>query len=200
MPNVPREGVSEPDGLGTSFTRSTMVWGPSLALFRSYRRHLRGQKFVLVAGLSRVLASAVSAGTGAYLAAKGDREIYEAGVARERAAVAGNRGEAQKLLSMYFQMKGLPVEDTDAIVQHLSKDPHQLLRVLSTYRLHATEDALDDPISSGLSAAFATAVGAFIPVLPFLFSGGNRAFLWAASVSLLAHFAGGAVKSLITVR
>jgi VIT1/CCC1 family predicted Fe2+/Mn2+ transporter len=161
---------------------------------------LGDQRFVLVAGLSGVLASAVSAGTGAYLAAKGDREIYEAGVAREREAIAGNRGEAQELLSMYLQMKGLPGEDADAIVQHISKNPHQLLRVLSTYRLNATEDALDDPFSSGFLSAIATAIGAFIPVVPFLFFGGDRAFAWAAGVSLLAHFAIGASKSLITVR
>jgi VIT1/CCC1 family predicted Fe2+/Mn2+ transporter len=53
---------------------------------------------------------------------------------------------------------------------------------------------------SALSGALSTAVGAFIPVVPFFFMSGYRAVVWAAIISLLAHFAVGAAKSLITVR
>ena len=42
--------------------------------------------FVLIAGLAGMIASALSMGSGAYLAAKSEREIYEAEFARERAA------------------------------------------------------------------------------------------------------------------
>ena len=51
-----------------------------------------------------------------------------------------------------------------------------------------------------LSGALSTAVGAFIPIIPFFFFSGYRAVIWAAIISLLAHFAVGAAKSLITVR
>jgi len=39
-----------------------------------------------------------------------------------------------------------------------------------------------------------------IPIIPFFFVGGYVAVIWAAVISLLAHFAVGAAKSLITVR
>ena len=43
-------------------------------------------------------------------------------------------------------------------------------------------------------------MGAFIPIIPFFFLSGFRAVIWAAVISLLAHFAVGASKFLITVR
>ncbi len=178
------------DGLGAIFGIVSGVSGATLG----------NQKFVLVAGLSGMMASAISAGTGAYLAAKGDREIYEEGVNREREAISMNRAEAQELLSLIYQVKGLPVEDADSIVRHIAKNPHQLLRALSAQRLNSTEEALSNPFKAAISGALATAIGAFIPVIPFFFSGGFRAVMWAGFISLAAHFAVGASKSLITVR
>ena len=50
------------------------------------------------------------------------------------------------------------------------------------------------------SGALSTAVGAFIPIVPFFFMTGYPAVILSATVSLIAHFAVGAAKSLITVR
>ena len=47
-------------------------------------------------------------GSGAYLAAKSEREIYMAEVAREREAIQMNGPEARELLSLYYQVKGCP--------------------------------------------------------------------------------------------
>jgi VIT1/CCC1 family predicted Fe2+/Mn2+ transporter len=43
-------------------------------------------------------------------------------------------------------------------------------------------------------------VGAFVPIIPFFFTSGMPAVVIAAVVSLAAHFAVGAAKSLITIR
>ena len=53
---------------------------------------------------------------------------------------------------------------------------------------------------SAFSGALSTAVGALIPIIPFFFMAGIPAVLAAAAVSLVAHFAVGAAKSLITIR
>jgi len=45
-----------------------------------------------------------------------------------------------------------------------------------------------------------TAIGAFIPVIPFFFMAGIPAIIVAAIISLIAHFSVGAAKSLITIR
>jgi VIT1/CCC1 family predicted Fe2+/Mn2+ transporter len=155
---------------------------------------------VLLAGLSGLIASALSMGSGAYLAAKSEREIYHAELAREREAIQMNGPEARELLSLYYQVKGLPEEDAQHMVNHIASDPEQMLRALAGERLGTSEEALSNPMISASSGALSTAVGAAIPIIPFFFMHGVEAVVAAAAISLAAHFAVGAAKSLITVR
>jgi len=178
------------DGLGAIFGIVSGVSGATAG----------NPKYVLLAGLSGMIASALSMGSGAYLAAKSEREIYHAEIAREREAIQMNGPEARELLSLYYQVKGLPEEDALHMVNHIASDPDQLLRALSAERLGSSEEALANPMVSATSGALSTAVGAIIPVIPFFFLQGIPAIVAAAVVSLAAHFAVGAAKSLITVR
>jgi vacuolar iron transporter family protein len=75
-----------------------------------------------------------------------------------------------------------------------------MLRALAFERLNTTEEGLRNPWTSAISGALSTAIGAFIPVVPFFFLSGYTAVIVSAIVSLAAHFAVGAAKSLITVR
>ena len=178
------------DGLGAIFGIVSGVSGATAG----------DSKYVLLAGLSGMIASALSMGSGAYLAAKSEREIYHAELAREREAIAMNGPEARELLSLYYQVKGLPEADALHMVSHIANDPEQLLRALASERLGPSEEALSNPLVSASSGALSTAVGAMIPVIPFFFLSGVEAVIAAAVVSLAAHFAVGAAKSLITVR
>jgi VIT1/CCC1 family predicted Fe2+/Mn2+ transporter/rubrerythrin len=182
------------DGLGAIFGIVSGVSGATLG------DPAQTSHYVLLAGLSGMIASALSMGSGAYLAAKSEREIYHAEIAREREAIAMNGPEARELLSLYYQVKGLPEEDAIHMVNHIASDPEQLLRALSAERLGSSEEALANPLISASSGALSTAVGAIIPVIPFFFMQGIPAVIAAAIVSLAAHFAVGAAKSLITVR
>ncbi len=178
------------DGLGAIFGIVSGVSGATAG----------DSKYVLLAGVSGLIASALSMGSGAYLASKSEREIYEAEIVREREAIQMNGPEARELLSLYYQVKGLPEEDADRVVDHIARDPEQMVKVLARERLGITEDALSNPLVSAASGALSTAIGAAIPVVPFFFMQGVPAIIAAAIVSLLAHFAVGAAKSLITVR
>lgn len=178
------------DGLGAIFGIVSGVSGATAG----------DSKYVLLAGLSGMIASALSMGSGAYLAAKSQREIYQAELAREREAIYMNGPEARELLSLYYQVKGLPEADADNMVNHIANDPDQLLRALASERLGSSEDSLSNPLVSATSGALSTAVGAIIPIIPFFFMHGVEAVIAAAVISLIAHFAVGAAKSLITVR
>jgi VIT1/CCC1 family predicted Fe2+/Mn2+ transporter/rubrerythrin len=178
------------DGLGAIFGIVSGVSGATSG----------DSKYVLLAGLSGMIASALSMGSGAYLAAKSNQEIYQAEVAREREAIQMNGPEARELLSLYYQVKGLPEVDALHMVNHIASDPGQLLRALASERLGSSEEALSNPLVSACSGALSTAIGAAIPIIPFFFLHGLSAVVAAAIISLAAHFAVGAAKSLITVR
>jgi VIT1/CCC1 family predicted Fe2+/Mn2+ transporter len=178
------------DGLGSIFGIVSGVSGATLG----------NSHFVLIAGLAGMIASALSMGSGAYLAAKSEREIYEAEYAREEEAVALNESEAREVLSLTYQVRGLSSDDADRFVDHLALDKQRLVQALARERLGKTEEGLSEPLTSALSGALSTAVGAFIPIVPFFFATGLRAIVLAAVISLIAHFAVGAAKSLITIR
>jgi len=178
------------DGLGAIFGIVSGVSGATLG----------NSKFVIIAGMVGMIASALSMGSGAYLAAKSEREIYEAEYSREREAVEFNEAEAREVLSLSYQIRGLPPEEADHFVEHLARDKSQFIRMLAKERLNITEDGLRKPWTSAISGALSTAIGATIPVVPFFFLSGYPAVIVAAIVSLLAHFAVGAAKSLITIR
>lgn len=178
------------DGLGAIFGIVSGVSGATVG----------NSKFVIIAGMVGMIASALSMGSGAYLAAKSEREIYEAEFSREREAVEHNEAEAREVLSLGYQIRGLPPEEADHFVEHLARDKTQFVRTLAQERLNTTEEGLRKPLTSAISGALSTAIGATIPVIPFFFLNGYPAVVVAAIVSLVAHFAVGAAKSLITIR
>ena len=178
------------DGLGAIFGIVSGVSGATLG----------NSKFVIIAGMVGMIASALSMGSGAYLAAKSEREIYEAGFSREREAVENNEAEAREVLSLSYQIRGLTPEEADRFVEDLARDKSQLVRALARERLNTTEEGLRKPWTSALSGALSTAVGAVIPIIPFFFLSGYPAIICAAMVSLVAHFVVGAAKSLVTIR
>ena len=178
------------DGLGAIFGIVSGVSGATLG----------NSRIVLLAGIAGMVASALSMGSGAYLAAKSEREIYDAEFARERDAVEYNEAEAREVLSLSYQIRGLPADEADRFVEQLARNKSELVNALAQQRLNTTPEALRKPWTSAISGALSTAVGAFIPIVPFFFVSGYRAVVWAAVISLLAHFAVGAAKSLLTIR
>lgn len=178
------------DGLGAIFGIVSGVSGATLG----------DSKVVLLAGLAGMIASALSMGSGAYLAAKSEREIFEAEIHKEEEALKEHPDAAREEMSILYQLKGVPQEDANRMAEFLADNPSQFLRTMAAEKLNLTEDGLSNPITSAVSGSISTAVGAFIPVIPFFFMSGLPAVEVAAIVSLLAHFAVGAAKSLITVR
>lgn len=156
--------------------------------------------YVLLAGLAGMIASALSMGSGAYLAAKSERELYEAELHRERAEIDEDPDEEREEMALFYQLKGVPEDEAESMAGHLARDPDLFLRTMAAEELKLSEDALSNPIVSAISGSLSTAVGAFIPIIPFFFMSGYTAIIVAAIVSLAAHFAVGAAKSLITVR
>jgi vacuolar iron transporter family protein len=75
-----------------------------------------------------------------------------------------------------------------------------MLKALAHEELGLSESGFPTPWVSGLSATLSTAVGAFIPLTPFFFMAGMQALVVSGAVSVLAHFAVGAAKSLVTTR
>jgi VIT1/CCC1 family predicted Fe2+/Mn2+ transporter/rubrerythrin len=160
----------------------------------------QGSHIVLVAGLAGAIASALSMGCGAYLAARSEAEVHEAHVYGERREVDEDPEGEQHELALMYQLKGLSESEAMLLADRVSQNPSTMLKTMLHEEMELTEAAGGDPKKSALAAAVSTAAGAIIPVTPFFFLTGVTAIAIAAVVSIAAHFAVGALKSLVTLR
>src|SRR5437667_4604385 len=159
-----------------------------------------GSQVVLAAGLAGTLASALSMGAGAYLASNSEREVYESEVSRERAEIQEDPQEERLELELFYQLKGLSPEEAAAMAGRLENEPKQFLRALVHEELGLSEETFPNPVKSTFSAGISTAIGGFIPIIPFFFTVGMPAVIASFIISTIAHFAVGASKALITTR
>jgi VIT1/CCC1 family predicted Fe2+/Mn2+ transporter len=158
-----------------------------------------GSSFVLTAGVSAAVASALSMATGAFLAERSEAEVAAANVERERQEVAERPEEEREELSLFYQLKGIDEATADAMADQLASQPESMLKALSAEEFGIAGDR-SDPKEAALAAGVSTGLGAMVPVIPFIFTTGTVAIVLAAVISLIAHFLVGAAKSLVTLR
>jgi VIT1/CCC1 family predicted Fe2+/Mn2+ transporter len=178
------------DGLGAAFGVVSGVAGAT---------HVNSS-FVLLSGFASMIASALSMGSGAYLATKSEREVYEAELEKERREIEENPDEEREELSLFYQLKGFSTEDADRMASRMSEKPEEMLKTLAHEELGLSERAFPNQWKSAASATVSTAIGAAVPVLPYLFSSGLTALTISFAISTAAHFAVGAAKVVVTGR
>src|SRR3954463_11384648 len=159
-----------------------------------------GSEVVLAAGLAGTLASALSMGAGAYLSSKSQREVYESEIAREQAEIDEDPHEELVELELFYQLKGFSADEAHTMAERLQREPKQFLRTLVHEELGLSEESFPNPLRSTISATVSTAVGGFIPIIPFFFTVGMPAVVASFVISTVAHFVVGASKALVTTR
>jgi len=160
---------------------------------------LNSDHAVLVAGLAGMVADALSMGSSGYLAAKSEREVHEHEIAMEREEIRLMPDLEREELSLIYQAKGIPAAQAEAIAQEVMKDPERALQEQVRDELGIGEPS-STPMREAWITGTATALGAFIPVAPFLFGAGRWVIWTSFALAMLSHFAVGAARSFFTGR
>lgn len=161
---------------------------------------LQSGKVVLTAGLIAMLASALSMGASAFMASKSEREVYEAEIAREKLEIEQSPEHEKEELQLLFQLKGLSESEAQLMADRIAANPDQFLKTMAQEELGLSQRHFPNPLTGAFSAALSTGIGGSLPIIPFFFTRGLPALLCSAAIGLLAHFAVGAAKSLVTAR
>ena len=117
-----------------------------------------------------------------------------------RTTASVNPEEEKEEMALFYQLQGFSEEESQRMAERLAENPEQMVQAMAQQELGLSEHHFPNPWVSSGSAAVSTAVGAFIPIIPFFFVGGFEAVVIAFVVSIAAHFLVGASKSLITAR
>jgi VIT1/CCC1 family predicted Fe2+/Mn2+ transporter len=156
---------------------------------------------ILITGLAGLIAGAGSMALGEWLSVQSSRELLQRQLEIEREELATAPAEEAEELALIYQTKGVSADEARVLADRVIASPASALETL------AREELAIDPEELGGSAWVAAAtsfllfaVGAVIPVLPFVMLAGQTAVIASIALSAVALFALGAAITLLTGR
>ena len=145
-----------------------------------------GGHTIVLTGLAGLIAGACSMATGEFISVSSQSELAQAEIAKERRELAARPEEELRELALIYEAKGVHPQLAANVARELSADPDVALRVHVQEELGVDPDDLPSPWTAAASSFLAFAVGALIPLLPFLFGTSTLApALVASSAALL---------------
>jgi VIT1/CCC1 family predicted Fe2+/Mn2+ transporter len=157
-------------------------------------------KLILLGGIAGLLAGSFSMAAGAYVSMTSQRELFQRQIDLEREELRMMPEEEERELASLYRAKGFTPDEAKRIAHRLFKDPEAALDTLIREELGLDPDELGNPWRAAGGSLVAFAVGAAVPVVPYLFGGGGTIFAVSIAISLVAMFAVGVGVSLLTGR
>jgi VIT1/CCC1 family predicted Fe2+/Mn2+ transporter len=157
-------------------------------------------RIIILTGVAGLLAGAFSMAAGEFVSMLTQREMFEYQIGQERDELERYPAEEAEELALIYAARGVPLEEARSITRRLVANPVQALNTLAREELGLNPDDLGSPWVAAISSFIAFALGAILPLAPFLLGAGSQAIAIAAALSLCALFAVGAALSLFSGR
>ncbi len=191
---------------GNSGTLRAAVFGindglvSNLALVMGFAGAATANEMIVLAGVAGLLAGAFSMAAGEYISMQSQKELFERQIELEREELRFMPEQEQEELAALYRTKGLSEEEAEMVSKRLMQDPEAALDTKIREELGLDPDELGSPWGAAGYSFAAFALGAFVPLLPFLLLTGTTAIAISAGLALVALFVVGALVSLLTGR
>ena len=156
----------------------------------------QNSKVVIFAGLSHLVAGAVSMGAGEYLSSAAQRRVVAAATREAREIGQAEPYVAQEGLVEALQGEGLDRPSAYRVVALLSRSRNALATMFQATALGVSggdaDDSTGDAVKGALVMAGSFAVGAILPVIPYFLVHGVVALVLSIAIACTAIFAVGA--------
>jgi vacuolar iron transporter family protein len=153
---------------------------------------------VVLAGLAGLAAGAFSMAAGEYTSVASQSEAAQREIDKERREIIANPvAETDELAQMYVD-KGLDRDLANEVARQIHVDVDNAVSVHAREELGVDPDDLPSPTLAAVSSFLSFAVGALIPVLPYLL--GADDLVPGLVITLVALFGCGAVVTQVTSR
>jgi VIT1/CCC1 family predicted Fe2+/Mn2+ transporter len=153
---------------------------------------------VIITGLAGLASGAFSMATGEYVSVASQAELTAAEIEVEKREIARVPEAEEAELAAIYIARGVEPRLARQVAHQLSQDPEQAWRVHAREELGVDPDDLPSPYLAAGSSFAAFAVGAILPLLPYLL--GATTMLGSAILGALGLFAAGAAVSRFTTR
>ncbi|POX39932.1 hypothetical protein C3486_16260, partial [Streptomyces sp. Ru73] len=159
------------DGLVSNLALMTGVAGGSVS-----------QQTIVITGLAGLAAGAFSMAAGEYTSVASQRELVQAELDVERRELRKHPKDEQAELAALYESRGVEPALAREVAAQLSKDPEQALEIHAREELGIDPGDLPSPLVAAVSSFGSFALGALLPVLPYLL---GASALWPAVVLAL---------------
>ncbi|HKA95963.1 MAG TPA: VIT1/CCC1 transporter family protein [Streptosporangiaceae bacterium] len=156
------------------------------------------QHIIVLTGLAGLAAGAFSMATGEYVSVSSQNELVEAEVRKERHELEIHPEAERAELASMLRHRGIDASLADQVAQQISTNPEEALGMHVREELGVDHRELPSPMTAAGASLATFAVGALIPLLPYLL---GYDMLWAAlGLAAVAAFIGGGLVARLTDR
>ncbi len=175
------------DGLVTNVSLISGVGGGGLS-----------QHTIVLTGLAGLVAGACSMAAGEFVSVSSQNELVGSEVAKERYELEHNPSGEQAELAAMYRARGVDPDLAAEVARQMSRRPADALRVHVREELGVDPQELPSPATAAGASLVTFAVGALIPLLPYLL--GFDVLGAALILAAVAAFVGGGLVARITAR
>jgi VIT1/CCC1 family predicted Fe2+/Mn2+ transporter len=159
-----------------------------------------GGTIVRLAGVSGLVAGSFSMAAGEYLSMTAQRELIERELELEQRSISRSpEGETNELRRMYEQ-QGVDPNVARDMAHQVMADPELALETHARMEMGISTSNLGSPVQAALASFITFALGAFVPLFPWLYSKGNPALVASVVLGGVAALVVGVVLASFTER
>jgi VIT1/CCC1 family predicted Fe2+/Mn2+ transporter len=154
---------------------------------------------ILVTGVAGLLAGACSMALGEWVSVTSARELAQREIRVESSELAEDPEAEGEELKLIYEAKGLSPSEAATMVRQLLADRATAIDALTREELGIEPNALGGSAWEAAVTSFVLfAIGAAVPILPFLVARGSIAVVWSVAISAVGLFGIGAAITLFT--
>jgi VIT1/CCC1 family predicted Fe2+/Mn2+ transporter len=159
-----------------------------------------GPGVVRLAGVAGLISGAFSMASGEYVSMQAQRELFERELALERHEIRHRpEGERRELVHIY-ENRGVDPTVARKLADEMMRTPELALETHAREELGIDPASLGRPMQAAVSSFVTFALGALLPLLPWLFTRGTAAVVASIVVGAVAAMGVGAAVALFTER
>ena len=159
-----------------------------------------GSQVVILAGIAGLVSGAFSMAAGEYVSMRVQREVFEGALNLERRELVEEPDAELREVEVILRAQGVPAEDAVRTAPRVMEDPELALDLMARQELGLNPDELGSPIGAAASSFASFAVGALIPLLPFVLFAFGTALIASVVLSGLLLFVVGALAARLSGR
>jgi vacuolar iron transporter family protein len=153
---------------------------------------------LVLAGLAGLFAGAFSMAAGEFVSVSSQNELVASEVRREKFELENHPDAERRELAAVFRQRGVDANLADEVARQVSARPDEALRLHVREELGVDHRELPSPVIAAGASLVTFALGALIPLIPYLAGFGSLAF--ALALAAIAAFFGGGLVSRVTDR